>query len=132
MGRGGQHAHATLEETIYTIGIDTFPQIAKLVVERVRSHQTARKLPEWLQLQLGTDDLPDAFRGCPLHASQQHAAAIAIWSPVKRGWAFGVMNGCPFGLGSVVVTINCYPTLVTAMLRRNCRLFAGAYFDDNL
>merc|ERR1712051_362434 len=85
MGRGGQHAHATLEETIYTIGIDTVPQIAKLVVEKVRSHQQARELPDWLQLQLGTDDLPDAFRGCPLHSSQQCAAVVAIWSPSEGG-----------------------------------------------
>ena len=42
------------------------------------------------------------------------------------------MNGCPFGLGSVVVTFNRYPALVTAMLRRVCGLLAGAYFDDNL
>ena len=42
------------------------------------------------------------------------------------------MNGCPFGLGSVVVTFNRYPTLITAMLRRMCGLLAAAYFDDNL
>ena len=90
----------------------------------MRSHQHTREPPEWLQLQLGTDDLPDAFRGCPLHETQQRATVVAVWSPVKRGWVFGVMNGCPFGLGSVVVTFNRYPTLVTAMLRRVCGLLA--------
>ena len=42
------------------------------------------------------------------------------------------MNGCPYGLGSVVVTFNRYPTLATAMFRRCLGLISAAYFDDNL
>ena len=42
------------------------------------------------------------------------------------------MNGCPYGLSSVVVTFNRYPILLTAMFRRIFCLLHGAYFDDNL
>ena len=40
------------------------------------------------------------------------------------------MLGCPYGLGSVVVTFNRYPTMVTAAQRRLLGLLTGAYFDD--
>ena len=42
------------------------------------------------------------------------------------------MLGCPYGLGSVVVTFNRYPTLVVAAQRRILGLLTGAYFDDIL
>ena len=86
----------------------------------------------WLELCLGTDDLPDAFRGVPLHEADQRAAIIAVYDPQARGWRFVQMHGCPFGLGSVVLTFNRYPALVTAALRRTLCLMAGSYFDDNL
>ena len=57
---------------------------------------------------------------------------MTVWHPELKTWRFGVMNRCPFGLGSVVVTFNRYPTLVTAVLRRTLGLLAAAYFDDNL
>ena len=41
------------------------------------------------------------------------------------------MNGCPYGLGSVVVVFNRYPALTTAALRRVLAVTAAAYFDDN-
>ena len=42
------------------------------------------------------------------------------------------MKGCPFGLGSVVLTFNRYPALVVAASRRLFGLLRGAYFDDNI
>ena len=45
----------------------------------------------------------------------------------------GASESCwvaPYGLGSVVVTFNRYPTLVTAVQRRTLCLLTGAYFDD--
>ena len=85
---GGQNDCSTLGETIFTIGIDTVPAMVKLLVDRVRSKHPDTKLPSWFQLQLGTDDLPEAFRGCPIHPDQQRAAAVAIWSPKDHGWIF--------------------------------------------
>ena len=67
-----------------------------------------------------------------MHPTQQRAAVITVWDQEDQCWKFGVMKGCPFGLGSVVVTFNRYPTLVTAALRRCLGLACAAYFDDNL
>ena len=83
-------------------------------------------------LQLGTDDLLDAFRGCPVRAGDQRAAVVAVWSPQVHGWSFGVMNGCPYGIDLVVVTFNRYPALVTVLLQRTLGFLAAAYFDDNV
>ena len=130
--RGGQNQWATLEETIYTIGIDTVPAMIKMLIDKTAKLYDGMGLPEWFHLQLGTDDLPDAFRGCPINPAQQSAAVVAVWSPQKHQWMFGVMKGCPYGLGSVVVTFNRYPTLITACLRRVLGLMAAAYFDDNI
>ena len=90
------------------------------------------QLPEWLHLDIGTEDLPDAFRGCPLLPEHQRAVVVAVWHPREQAWRFGVMLGCPYGLGSVVVTFNRYPTLVVAAQRRVLGLLSGAYFDDIL
>ena len=128
--RGGQNNWSAMHETIYTIGLDLVPTLAHHLVQQCK--ETYGDLPGWFQLQLGTDDLPDAFRGCPIHPSQQRAAVVAVWDAADHGWKFGVMKGCPFGLGSVVVTFNRYPTLVTAALRRMLGLACAAYFDDNL
>ena len=68
----------------------------------------------------------------PIHPAQQRAAVVAVWDQHEADWRFGVMQGCPFGLGSVVVSFNRYPTLITAALRRTLGLMAAAYFDDNL
>ena len=45
-------------------------------------------LPPWLVFELGTDDLPDAFRGCPVRSGDRRGAVVAIWSPVARAWRF--------------------------------------------
>ena len=43
---GGQNDHTTLEETIFTIGIGTVPEIAKLLVERVRADHPGKEIPD--------------------------------------------------------------------------------------
>ena len=40
------------------------------------------------------------------------------------------MDGCPFGLGAVVVQFNRYPALLVAFARRAFALLTAAYFDD--
>ncbi|CAK0807283.1 unnamed protein product, partial [Prorocentrum cordatum] len=135
--RGRQNEFAAVAETIYTIGIDTVPSVAALLVKSVqaearRAGRPELPFPEWFRLDMGTDDLPDAFRGCPVLPDHQRAVVVAIWSPTERDWKFGVMKGCPYGLGSVVVAFNRSPTLTTAFQRRVLGLLTGAYFDDVL
>ena len=85
-----------------------------------------------MDLHLCTDVLPDAIRGCPVHAGEQRAAVVAVWQLHVHGWRFGVLNGCPYGIGTVVVTVNRYPTLVTAIFWGTLGLLAVAYFDANV
>ena len=128
--RGGDNAWSSMAETIFTIGLVIVPAMAHLLAQKAQD--TYGELPPWFQLQLGTDDLPDAFRGCPVHPDQQRASVVAVWHPTEKAWRFGVMRGCPFGIGSVVVTLNRYTTLITAVMRRTLGLLCAAYFDDNL
>ena len=119
-----------MHETIFTIGLDFVPALAAHLVHKAQ--EVYGELPPWFHLQMGTDDLPDAFRGCPVKPDQQRAAVVSVWDPHAEAWRFGVMKGCPFGLGSVVVTFNRYPTLITAVARRLLGVACAAYFDDNI
>ena len=91
--RGGQNSWSSMSETIYTISLDMVPAIAHRLAQsalRMYGHQTdptnhtnpttSPTLPDWFHLELGTDDLPDAFRGCPIHPDQQRAAVVAVWN----------------------------------------------------
>ena len=97
--RGQQNQFATLAETIYTIGIDTVPSVAELLVDSVRAAQrqdgsAEASLPEWFRLAMGTDDLPDAFRGCPVLPAHQRAAVVTVWSPTTCAWQICIMREC--------------------------------------
>ena len=131
--RGGQNAASAVAETIRCIGADFVPHTAAAVRQQVQQPWQEMGLDvDWLEMFIGTDDLPDAFRGCPLAEEDQRASVVAVWSPEAEGWRYVLMHGCPFGLGSVVLTFNRYPALVVAATRRVLCLLHGAYFDDNL
>ena len=91
--RGGQNAAATLSETIRCIGLDYVPQTAAVLVEEVQ--QPYRQMQwdtSWLVLQMAIEDLPEAFRGVPLHPDDQHACVVwfFIWCFVSgEGWLCG-------------------------------------------
>ena len=97
--RGKQNSFSSLAETIYTISVDVVPAWAACVVRACQQEGKAGaspdELPDWLHLDIGTEDLPDAFRGCPLLPEHQPAVVVAIWHPHKAAWRFGVMLGCP-------------------------------------
>ena len=93
--RGGDNQWAAHSETVHTIGVDLIPAIADLLICKMCQSVSPNALLEWMDLHLGTDDLPDAFQGCPVHASDQRAVVSAVWSRQVHGWRFGVMNGCP-------------------------------------
>ena len=126
--RGAQNRWSSLSETIYTIGVDFVPEAVALMMQLLLQAEgrspdepldvLLASLPDWASVFMATADLPDAFRGCPIREDHQRAAVVAVWDLRCGAWRFGVMNGCPYGLGSVVVTFNRYPALVTATCRR--------------
>ena len=128
--RGHQNEWAAVRETIYTISVDFVPAIASAVASAAQRTAADGDDLEWADVLLSTADLPDAFRGLPIIPDDQRAAVVAIWHPAQREWMFTIMDGCPFGLGVVVVHFNRYPTLVVAAARRIFAMFVAAYFDD--
>ncbi|CAJ1382087.1 unnamed protein product [Effrenium voratum] len=80
---------------------------------------------------MGTDDLPDAYRGLPVLDERLPFSVVAIWVP-HRGWRYTVLWGLAFGLESAVVAFNRFPQLGVAAARRCTYALAAAYFDDEL
>ena len=124
--RGGQNAASRMVETIRCISVDFVPTLCAAFERLVAwPYQANGWSDDWLETTMGTDDLPDAFRGVPLHPEDQRATVVSVWSPTSQAWEFVEMFGCPFGLGSVVLTFNRFPALMVAMTRR-CIFFMHA------
>jgi len=79
---------------------------------------------------MGIDDLPDAYKGCPIRSEDQPGCIVAVWHPGLRRWTFAESYAMLFGLGSAVTGFNRHPTLVAAAARRILCSCVGAYFDD--
>ncbi len=85
----------------------------------------------WLDLRIGTDDLPDACRGLPVCDQRMAFSAVAIYVR-DQGWRFSPLHGLAYSLESAVVHFNRLPQLGAAAARRLCLSFCSAYFDDEL
>ena len=135
--RGEQNMWSSMAETILTIGVDFPAQVGGALLRRLSAINENVAMPIFdfdamCDLHLSIADLPDAFRGLPVAVQDQRATVVAIYVEKLQGWRFTVMQGCPFGLGSVVVNFNRYPALLVATARRMLGLLHGAYFDDNV
>jgi len=139
--RGGQNVHTRPEETIFTLSVDWLGEVLSSQSRHiVREHKglgeettvedALAALPEWFEPALGVDDLPDAYRGCPIHPDHQRGCIVAFWHPGLRAWRFAESRAMLFGLVSAVVAFNRLPTLLTASARRLMAVCAGAFFDD--
>ena len=137
----GLHNEATsVSETIYTIGIDMWPVIARGMARAVlqqqgsawpdQAHVALASLPPWFLLVASVMDLPDAYRGCPVDPHQRKFAVVAVFAPQAKAWRFFAYTGLLYGLASAVVSFNRLPTLLVAAGRRLLALACGAYFDD--
>ena len=79
--RTGHNARTTLLETITTVNIDCIATFARMMADGLDLTGPAGDKFPWLDLRIGTDDLPDAYRGLPV-ADAQHSAS---WlSTLKR------------------------------------------------
>ena len=125
----GSHNLATdMEETIYTIGIDSLPvYVRRLAIVVIHF---CGELPHWFLPTACIMDLPDAYRGCPVDPQQRGLTVAATFDPIKRRWCFWVYTGLLYGLASAVLSFNRLPTLLVAAARRLLAVACGAYFDD--
>eukprot|EP00435_Cladocopium_sp_Y103_P010988 s1261_g2.t2 len=115
-----RHARRTLHnsstsmlETIYTVHLDFIPAVIKQLTNRLQVGGPAdwsESFP-WAHFRLGTDDLPDAYRGLPVREAHLPYSAVAV---------------------SAVVSFNRLPQLAIAATRRCLYGLVAAYFDDEL
>ena len=95
--RTKHNAFTSMSETIFTVSIDMIASVAASISANLDLNpatDTMTTFP-WLNLRLGTDDLPDAYRGLPVHPDHQRFSVVAIYVP-GTGWRFTVLWG--FGL----------------------------------
>lgn len=80
---------------------------------------------------IGTDDLPDAYRGLPVREEHLPYSVVAVYVG-SLGWRFTVLHGLAYGLESAVVAFNRFPSLGIGIARRCALALGAAYFDDQL
>lgn len=93
-----------MHETIPTVNIDFIPAAIRMVLLAILMraglslgfdtcweslHTT---VPDWLQVRIGTDDLPDAHRSHPTAMGQLCVSVTAVYVP-NVGWRFVIMFG---------------------------------------
>ena len=127
----GHNRQTTLFETITTVNIDCVATFAQMVCNGLGLTIPPGDEYPWLDLRVGTDDLPDAYRGLPVAEAHQAFSVVAIFVP-NVGWRFSQLFGLAYGLESAVVTFNRFPQVGIAMARRMCLALTAAYFDDEL
>ena len=106
--KSGHNAHTTMHETISTVNVDFCASVARMLHSEMTFPLGSP--PEWLDLRLGTDDLPDAHSHLPF-------SNVAIFLP-GVGWRFTCMWGLAYGFESAVVSFNRFPQLGIAITRR--------------
>eukprot|EP00435_Cladocopium_sp_Y103_P048679 s223_g14.t1 len=127
------NSSTSMLETIYTVHLDFIPAVLKQLAHRLQVGSPADwsgRFP-WAHFRLGTDDLPDAYRGLPVSEDHLPYSAVAVWVP-QLGWRYTLLWGLAFGLESAVVSFNRLPQLAIAATRRCLYGLVAAYFDDEL
>ena len=88
--KGRQNSAASFKETIFTASVDFFGEVLAAWIaevawelEGVSSKEEIQKildaLPEWFRPIFGLDDMPDAYKGVPLHPDDSNVAVVAVW-----------------------------------------------------
>ena len=127
--KSGHNMHTSMQETISTVNVDFVASVARMVNTTLETLWSDP--PDWLDLRLATDDLPDAYRGLPVQDDHLRFSNVAIFVP-DEGWRFTTMYGLAYGLESAVVSFNRFPQLGIAIARRCTLSLCAAYFDDEL
>ncbi|CAE7839424.1 unnamed protein product [Symbiodinium sp. CCMP2592] len=130
----GHNAHTQMLETIHTVSVDFVASCSRDALHTLfaGNHDLSPPACDWLLLlRLGTDDLPDAYRGHPVAEEHLRFSVISVWVP-GCGWRFSVLWGLAYGLEAAVVAFNRLPLLGIAACRRMASSFCAAYFDDEL
>ena len=104
-------------------------QQAAALLSRIPSAERAC-LSHQDSLQTGSEDLPDAYRHCPMFEAEARACLV-VWH--HRDWGapvFQLYSGLLFGLPLAVTSFNRYSRFLDAVFRRLVLVMASMYFDD--
>ena len=85
--------------------------------------------PEWFDPGISLDDLPDAFKSCPVHPADVPALLLYGPSILVNGSSRRATHVC-LVLAVWVVSCNRLPALATAVSKRLGLCMCAAYFDD--
>ncbi|CAK9103822.1 TauD domain-containing protein, partial [Durusdinium trenchii] len=131
--KSGHNAASRESETIYTTTVDVVPVVVRRAWEMIWQFWAADSscLPEWCDFVLGTEDMKNAYRQCPVHPQHRSCSTIAFWDHEVNDIRFVVLDGLPFGLSSSVLNFNRTPALLTAVARRFCGCAVAHFFDDS-
>ena len=130
--KSGHNAHTQMYETISTVTVDFVATVTQMLLGRMPTGIS--DLPDqfpWCAIRLGTDDLPDAYRGLAVCEEHLRFSNIAVHVP-QVGWRFTTLYGLAYGLEAAVVAFNRFPQLGIAITRRCLLGCCAAYFDDEL
>ncbi|CAE7864667.1 unnamed protein product [Symbiodinium necroappetens] len=80
--RTGHNCHTDMPETIHTVSVDFVACCIRDVLRCLEPSQHSARpvLPEWLDVRVGTDDLPDAYRGHPVAAEHLRFSIVRMAS----------------------------------------------------
>jgi hypothetical protein len=138
--KSGHNLFTELLETIFTTSPERVASAVRLIMDIVVKYehldvsdveaalQWIQDYLDWLVFTFSTDDLPDAYRGCPVAPCDQAVSIVAVWTP--EGWRFLKLYALAYGLASAVVHFNRLPCLVVALARRVFLTMAAFFFDD--
>ena len=85
---------------------------------------------EVMRLEVGGEDLPDAFRHIPVAPADYCCNIVAVQEPSNGTWLFQLMFGHLFGHACAVINFNRYSRLLEGAARRLCALLVSSYYDD--
>ena len=132
--RPGHNAASRERETIFTCSVDVIP--ASIMAVRAQAAQlwppeSACPFVDWMHFVLGTEDMKNAYRQCPVVPRHRCCSVVAFWDHLEHDVRFIILNGLPFGLSSAVLAFNRTPALLTAVARRMCGAMTAYFFDDS-
>ena len=131
--RTGHDDHVQMLETIFTVSVDFIACAVRDVLNLLSAdgHDLPPQVDSWLDVRVGTDDLPDAYRGHPVKQSQLNFSVVAVFVP-NVGWRFVILWGLAYRLEAAVVAFNRFSTFGVSIARRCASAMAAAYFDGEL
>ena len=125
----GHNAASRERETIFTYTVDVVPAIMREVM-RLATEIDADNPCKQLHFVIGTEDMKNAYRQCPINPAHRCCSCVAFWDCTSESVKFIVLNGLPFGLSSAVLAFNRTPALLSSVARRCCAAPAVFFFDD--